>query len=58
MGSTSEEGEGGGVTDRKVTVTETDLEVDQFVCVRCGVVTNEHPNDGMAECEECVERNT
>ena len=45
------------MTDRKVTVNEAELEADQFQCVRCGVIANEHPNDGMAECEECVERN-
>lgn len=31
------------------------LEADEFCCVTCGVVSKEHPKDGMTECPDCVE---
>lgn len=31
------------------------LEADEFVCAICNRVSREHPKDGLAECEECVE---
>lgn len=32
----------------------TELEADEFVCVRCGAVAQEHPLDGMGECPACA----
>lgn len=33
----------------------SELEADEFVCVRCGAVAQEHPMDGMGECPLCAQ---
>ncbi len=32
-----------------------ELEADEFVCVRCGSVAQEHALDGMSECPVCAD---